>query len=648
MTERRRQPRPGAAEGGFLVAHGPALANHPCLRQLPAERCRCLRVGRPSDLDDARELSALILDPDLCRSADDAEAWRRAAGNALIVANEPAGDHGDVVVPESWPVVALRKALETAFRQHTLRRQARDMRNAWNAHQDQLHQLTGVGVALSAEKDHDRLLERILSEARRLAGCDAASLYLVEDGGEEDGEHRDGALVFKLAQNESVDFRAGESRLPIDETSIAGYVTIHGTEVNLDDVYDIGDAPYTFNKSFDEQYGYRTTSMLALPMRTPQGDTVGVLQFINRKRNQETLLRGPQQTLDETLPFTEDINPVLRALASQAAVAIANNRLLRAIENMFEGFVRASVTAIEQRDPTTSGHSFRVATLTTGLADMLPRSGLSRFRDVNFGDREMRELRYAALLHDFGKVGVRENVLLKPKKLPEQQYDRIRHRIELERERLKQRALEQQLMLYRSGNADPDRESAVMAELERELARLERYWEAIRQANEPRILPEEGAEELHEIRNWRLPVSQSPLIGDEEFRILSIPKGSLTDTERREIESHVTHTFNFLRRIPWPDELKNVPDIAAAHHEKLDGRGYPFGLADEEIPFPSKLMTVSDIYDALTAKDRPYKKAMPAERALSILEEEAKSGHIDGDLVRIFIEADVFRLSESV
>lgn len=644
MTERRRHSRPGTATGGFLVAHGPRLANHPCLRELPATECRFLRVSRPADLETERDLSALMLDPELCRTTDDAEGWRRVAGEALIIANESTGEHGDIVIPESWPAVALRKALKTAFHQHTLRRQSRDMHKAWNAHQDQLHQLTDVGVALSAEKNHDRLLERILSEARRLACCDAASLYLVEDSSDE-GEP---ALVFKLAQNESVDFQAGEARLPIDEASIAGYVTIHGTEVNLDDVYDIDDEPYTFNKSFDEQYGYRTTSMLALPMRTPQGETVGVLQFINRKRTQDTLLTAPEQTLEETLPFTEEINPVLRALASQAAVAIANNRLLRAIENMFEGFVRASVTAIEQRDPTTSGHSFRVATLTTGLAEMLPRSGIARFRDVNFGDREMRELRYAALLHDFGKVGVRENVLLKPKKLSEFQYDRIRHRIELERERLRQKALEEQLLLYRGGDADPDRRAAITAELERELDRLERYWEAIRQANEPRILPEEGAEELHEIRNWQLPVSETPLIGDEEFRILSIPKGSLTDDERREIESHVTHTFNFLRRIPWPDELKNVPDIAAAHHEKLDGKGYPFGLADEEIPFPSKMMTVSDIYDALTAKDRPYKKAMPAERALSILEEEADSGHIDSDVVRVFIEADVYRRSESV
>ena len=315
------------------------------------------------------------------------------------------------------------------------------------------------------------------------------------------------------------------------------------------------------------------------------------------------------------------------------------------LDAMFEAFVVASVTAIEQRDPATSGHSFRVARLTTGLAEALPRSGITRFRSICFTDKQLRELRYAALLHDFGKIGVRENVLIKAHKLSPEHYQAIRERITVETERLKRRALAQQLVMLRSGMDSRTELAAIEKELEEKLATLEAYWAAIREANEPDILQAKPSKTLKTAKNYKLSEQDIPLLTLDEHRVLSIPRGSLTSEERREIESHVVHTYNFLRRIPWPADMAAIPEIAGAHHEKLDGSGYPQGRSQADIPFPSRLMTVADIYDALTAADRPYKKSIPSERAFAVLEDEAKHGKLDADLVKVFIEAKVFSLA---
>lgn len=501
-----------------------------------------------------------------------------------------------------------------------------------------LEKLTAIGIALSAERDHEALLERILTESRELAGCDAASLFLIKT----DGEGKK-SLIFKLAQNESRPVSFSEVELPLTDDSIVGHVALSGEEINLADAYNLPqDASYSFNQSIDREENYRSTSLLALPMRTPQQQMIGVLEFINRKRDPDELLDDPATIPDKTLPFSDDISPILRSLASQAAVAIANNQLLADIHNMFEGFVTASVTAIEQRDPTTSGHSFRVATLTTSLADMIPRSGLHRFRDIRFSEQQRREIQYASLLHDFGKVGVREHILQKANKLPEIQLERILHRIELEKERLRIQALEKQLAMVKQGSPADDAWQTIQPALDKKLQELGSYQAIIEEANQPSILHKEKQAALELPHAYRLSHDGSLLLNNEDYRILSIPKGSLTDDERLEIESHVTHTWNFLNRIPWPEELANVPAIAGAHHEKLDGKGYPFGLQAEEIPFPARMMTVSDIYDALTARDRPYKKAMPVEKALSIIEAEAKDGRLDQDIVSVFIDAKVF------
>jgi response regulator RpfG family c-di-GMP phosphodiesterase len=336
------------------------------------------------------------------------------------------------------------------------------------------------------------------------------------------------------------------------------------------------------------------------------------------------------------------------SLAGQAAVSIENGQLYRSIERLFEGFIKAAVTAIDQRDPTTSGHSVRVATLTCDLAEVADRTTRPPFDRTRFSREQMKELRYAGLLHDFGKVGVREEVLVKSKKLPPVYLERIESRFDLIR-----RTLESEFHRRRADlllELGPGRAKERFAEMEREFEaereRVDRFQEAVREANEPRVLPEASAEILHEIAATRFPDFEGrlvPYLTEDEIHFLSIPKGSLDPEERKQIESHVTHTYHFLRQIPWTQELSDVAKIAYGHHEKLDGTGYPRGARGEEIPLQTRLMTAADIFDALTASDRPYKKALPAGRALEILDMEAKGGQLDPDVVELMLESEVYR-----
>lgn len=310
------------------------------------------------------------------------------------------------------------------------------------------------------------------------------------------------------------------------------------------------------------------------------------------------------------------------------------------IERLFEGFVDASVTAIEARDPTTSGHSHRVAELTVGLAEAVNGTRGGVWGGFHLSERQLRELRYASLLHDFGKVGVREQVLVKAKKLEAP-------RIEVLLQRLHQRglegAVESLLKAWREGRPF----DASIVEKMREEAREEakRLMSIVERSNEPSVLPKEVAEELDHLdamvfEHWS--GERKPLAEPRDLDALRISKGSLTEEERREVESHVTHTYRFLEKIPWTQELGGVPAIAYAHHERLNGRGYPLKLTSEAIPPQSKMMAIADVFDALAASDRPYKVAVPVGKALDILHEETKAGLMDPDLFRIFVDAKVY------
>lgn len=502
-----------------------------------------------------------------------------------------------------------------------------------------LDQLTEVSIALSTERDNRKLAQLILSRAILLAGSDAGSLYVrVPDDPE--APERPPSLRFVAAQNNSVTFDFSEMEIPIDRGSLAGYVAATGQPLNIEDAYILPEgAPYTFNRAFDRATGYRTKSQLVLPMTNHRGDITGVLQLINKKRDPARNLHGEEDAEALVVPFDPETVQLMRAVGSLAAVAIDNARLYQSIERLFEGFVRASVTAIEQRDPTTSGHSLRVSILTVGLAECLERITSGPLSGYHFSPEQFKELRYASLLHDFGKVGVREQVLVKAKKLYPHELERVLTRLELARlYREREMLLEQLSRAERPAAPCCPTDDAVVRD-------LDRFREVILRANEPTVLPEGDFSALREIAAFTFKDAEAKdrvVLELEEASVLSIRKGSLSELERREIESHVTHTWRFLKQIPWTRELRDIPDIAYGHHEKLNGKGYPRGIPGGEIPIQSKVMTVSDIFDALSAADRPYKKAVPVEKALDILKLEVKDGLLDPNLVDLFIEAKVF------
>jgi HD-GYP domain-containing protein (c-di-GMP phosphodiesterase class II) len=541
----------------------------------------------------------------------------------------PVGCYAYVTAPAAPGVLAM--TLRNACDHARARREAESTRR-------ELEQLNQIGVGLSAERNTDALLTLILGKAREITRSDAGSIYLVEET--PNGASR---LRFKLAQNDSVQVPFTEFTLPIDDASVAGHVALTAAVLQLDDAYvlPVG-SRFQVNREFDERVGYRTKSMLVVPMATPQGTVIGVLQLINCKRDPGATLGSPAAVDAAVTPYPERFQSLAASLASQAAVALENSRLYQSIHTLFEGFVQASVIAIESRDPTTSGHSFRVADFTVALAAAVDRADHGPFRGIRFSSDEMKEIRYASLLHDFGKVGVREDVLVKAKKLPPGHLDLIRQRGEIIRRGLELRHAHRKTdWLLQHGRTDfAGRFAAWDAELAAILADLDVHLKAVAAANEPTVMPDDVSAVIRDLADRIFPDhlgEPQTLITPEEARVLSIPRGSLTPDEYRQIQSHVVHTYQFLKQIPWTKELRRVPEIARSHHEKLDGSGYPAGWRAPEIPVQTRMMTISDIFDALTSRDRPYKPAVPVERALDILGHERRVGALDGELLSLFI-----------
>jgi HD-GYP domain-containing protein (c-di-GMP phosphodiesterase class II) len=532
----------------------------------------------------------------------------------------------------------LRNLIQTAL----LRQQIRTVRQERDTQTHRLKELNRIGVALSTERDPVRLMKLILQKSRELTSADGGSLYLVEF---ENGTPS--RLRFNISQNDSMALNYEESVMPLTKESIAAYVAVTGKALRIPDVYHLsGDHEYRFNRSFDERTGYRTVSTLAVPMKNHRGEITGVIQVVNRKKNFGEKLNS-QNYADVVEPFDQEDEEFISSLASQAAVALENNQLIQDIERLFEGFVTAAVTAIESRDPTTSGHSFRVAHLTVALAEKVSSIREGKFGEVNFSSHEIKEMRYAALLHDFGKVGVRENVLVKAKKLYPSQLEMIQQRFECYKKAWEAELYKSKLNLLLTRGTKEFVSEAIDLEnsFKRRLNTLEAYLDYIAESNEPTITPDGSFDKLLEIASKTdmvPPGVHVPLLLPEELQLLSIRKGSLNDKERLEIQSHVTHTFLFLSKIPWTSDLKRVPEIAYGHHEKLNGSGYPNKLNAAEIPIQTRMMTISDIYDALTAWDRPYKRAVPAAAALDIIAAEAKVGQIDRDLFDLFVDARIF------
>lgn len=354
-------------------------------------------------------------------------------------------------------------------------------------------------------------------------------------------------------------------------------------------------------------------------------------------------------TSSDPYAFKEQDLELLSGVCAETAVALKNFQLYSDIERLLDGFVRASVQAIEERDPATAGHSFRVADFAERLAMAVDRDTSTELRNYFFNQDQVREIRYAALLHDFGKVGVREHVLCKEKKLHPSEMRMLEHRFRFARACLERQAYRRLVELHAkhelSIGAFREAKQEIEAGLAVEYDRLERFFHSILHANEPAISHTESGAGLQEILDYAFQEddeSHLPILEQSEFTALSLPRGCLTSEERLEIESHVADSYSFLILIPWTRDLSAVPTIAHGHHEKLDGTGYPMGLRGDQISMQTRILTICDIYDALTAGDRPYKKAVPIDKALDIIARECKSGHLDSRLFRAFVDAQVW------
>jgi HD-GYP domain-containing protein (c-di-GMP phosphodiesterase class II) len=594
---------------------------------------------------DGSSLRVVLVDPGILNGRSFAPDARTAVVG-IGLAEQPSWLSDETVyfhLAENPSTSVLLNSVKRAYQFLFQKLRADHLERQLNERTRELRQVSEVGTALATVRDHQVLLTMILTKARELSRSDAGSLYLLDEA------EGPAALRWKLAQNDSIDVVGFEERvLPITRKSLAGYVAMTGETLVIDDAYDLpAGAEYSINTSFDQANNYLTKSMLVFPMTNHVGELIGVLQLINRKRPGAPAKLTAETVPAEVISFDNEIIDIMRALAGQAAVAVENNLLYESIERLFEGFVNAAVSAIEQRDPTTSGHSFRVADLTVELARVVDRLDDGIYSAVRFSSDQVREIRYASLLHDFGKVGVREQVLVKEKKLYPMQLEGVRSRFEFVMKSIEsesnRRKLEHLLKYGRDGYdgfaAEVDAEAAA------QIAKMQKDFAFVAQSNEPTVLPEGDFQYLQELATRQfadLRGDSKLLLDPEEARILSIRKGNLDPAERGEIESHVTHTFQFLTKIPWTKDLSHVADIAYAHHEKLNGRGYPRKLVAGDIPVQSRMMTVSDIYDALTASDRPYKRAISTERALDILNMEVNDGLLDRDLVTIFVDAKVY------
>ena len=559
----------------------------------------------------------------------------------------------------------VKKGFAVLDEQH---RAARD-RAEYNAllldmKQDQ-EDLINIGRSLSIEKDSDKLLRLILLLGKKITGADAGSIYIVEE--KDDGAKH---LRFKYSHTFSKNLPYEEFVLPIDANSIAGYVAMTGKVLNIPDVYELSDGdPVSFNSTFDSAHNYRSRSMLVVPMKNNVDEIIGVIQLINSKEDtsENSRIRG-NEAFEITLATTEDFNvkvvpfaaryeSLLEAVAGQAAIALENNRMMKQIQFQFEEFVRASVSAIESRDPATSGHSFRVAEICKQLAYAVNSETEGEYETVNFSETAIKELEYAALLHDFGKVYIDLAVFQKAKKLFPKELDNLMLKMdylyrctELEYN-AKEIAL---LKKSRNGANVPALTGGLEAERKHLLDAIMDIKKELRALNEPTATDADPLKVLDGVIS-KLPAVSCLLpdgnaidvISESERRNLEIRRGSLNSQERKIIESHVVHTYNFVSRIPWPPEFRNIPEIAAKHHEKLDGSGYPGRLHGEnDIPIQARMMAIADIFDALSASDRPYKKSLPIEKTLAILQDEAKQRKLDQKLVDLFIRYRIYEKTD--
>jgi HD-GYP domain-containing protein (c-di-GMP phosphodiesterase class II) len=494
-----------------------------------------------------------------------------------------------------------------------------------------LEQLHAIGASLSAERDIGRLLEAILTAAKSITRADGGTLYRLTG---------DGTLRFEIMRTTSLKLYLGGTTgnpvpfYPIHLTGkdgkpnhgmVAAYAALTGKTVSIADAYTADGFDFTGTRSFDKKTGYRSRSFLTVPMANHEHEVIGVLQLINAQ----------DPKTGEVVPFSPADQRLAESLASQAAIALTNRMLINQLEQLFESFIALINTAIDEKSPYTGGHCQRVPALTMLLAEAVSEAADGPLRDFKMTEKDRYELKIAGLLHDCGKVTTPVHVVDKATKL-EGIYDRI-HLIDTRFEILKR-----------------DAEIAMLKEGSHE-ARA-RHRERLRQIEEDRMflraaniggerMRDEDVERIRRIAGYRwtdVSGHEAKFLSDDELKNLTIRAGTLTAEERQVINHHIVATIKMLEALPWPRHLKNVPEYAGGHHERMDGKGYPKGLTREQMSWQARVMGIADIFEALTAKDRPYKKGKTLSESLEILGRMSLSGHIDPDLFDVFVRRGIY------
>jgi len=501
-----------------------------------------------------------------------------------------------------------------------------------------IEKLNSIGIALSSVRDTPRLLEMILIGAKTITQSDGGTLYTL-------GE--DNMLHFEIIRTSSLEIRMGGTSgnsanfdaIPMclpdgapNDHMVVVHAALHGKTVNIPDVYEEEGFDFSGPRAFDKKTGYRSKSFLTIPMKNHENDLIGVLQLINKQDDEKGV----------TIPYNREDQQLAESLASQAAVALTNKRLIENLEELFDAFTKSIAAAIDEKSPYTGGHCNRVPELAMMLADTASDTDSGPLRDFSMSKDDRYTMEVAAWLHDCGKVTTPEYVVDKATKL-ETIFDRI-HLIDTRFEVLKRDALISKL--ERLSNADKSQRQAIEKEYEQEISAIESDREFIRMSNTGgEFMAPEDQERIKQIgaRTWtNHQGAVVQLLSDDEIYNLQIPKGTLTAEEREVINNHITVTIKMLEALPFPKNMAKVPEYAGGHHERMDGKGYPKGLKGEQMSIPARVMAIADIFEALTAADRPYKDAKTLSESLKILGFMKKDGHIDPDLFDLFVNSKVY------
>lgn len=498
--------------------------------------------------------------------------------------------------------------------------------------------LIQIGIALSSEKNINVLLDKIASVARRVTRAEGVTVYTCSEDNK--------LLNFAVVQNEKLDLRcSGESVSNMwsgielyhrdgsrNKNNVSAHCALTGEVINISDVYNEEGFDFSGTRIFDEKSQYRSQSMLLIPMRDNEDDVIGVLQLLNCKAEDGTSI----------IEFPETLIELVTGLASQAAIAITNVKLVNQTENLLKSFVKAIAFAIDEKSHYTAGHISRVVQITENIARAINESTISYFKDVHFSEYELEEIRLAAWLHDIGKIATPQFIVDKATKL-----ETIVDRIELIRLRLELLRRDVKLGNLLRGNIDKEESEQpdsvpVMPKIQNEvLESIDAFLREINVGSE--YLHDDDILRVKEIAELSVNIhgTETPLLKADELDCCIIQKGTLTEQERNVINRHVVTTIEMLTKLPFPKKWQKVPEIAGMHHEKLDGSGYPLGLKAEDIPLPARILAVADIFEALTAADRPYKTGKHLSEAVKIMEYMVKDKQLDEDICNILLEEGI-------